>query len=758
MKPRLGLRGYLFVGFAVLAVAPIVVLGVYEMGRWRRVQVENADQQHVLAARAVVGQLGLVLSANSSALEEVADQVRQLDAIEPPVVQQILAAVRTRHPTLTIYLTNLQLISIAADPPLAGGAPTAGKYYGDRAYMKEALARDALATSTLEVGRITHVPNIHMAMPVRRADGRLVGAVGTALDLVMIKDVGVHAAAAVPGLRLVVTDSVGHALVHPDPAKERAMYDLSRVPLFAPVPGDEPTIRTLDDDAGTPVRAVVATLQAFGQRWTVAVLRPEAEVAREADATAHAVIGAGVLLLLVVVVGSAALASWLASPIVRLAAVAAQPARHLPVPAPRRGEPREFARLLVATDAMLRRLDAHTDELEAEVARRTAELTEVQRRLAMADRMSSLGTLAAGMAHEINNPLTYVISNLDYARAALAAPAPAALTDTTSALDDALDGAHRVRRLVHDLRTYSYSSEHAIDAVDVNAVVDSAIKLAANQIKHLAQLSVTCGAVPRVSANEPRLVQIVLNLLINAAQAIPEGDAEHNRLEVRTFAGADGRVAIAIRDTGCGIPPEVLQRIFDPFYTTKPIGVGTGLGLFICHGLVTSFGGEITVDSEVGHGSTFTVWLPAAALATDAPAAAPAAQGETPALRLLVVDDDARVGRSIERLARGVHAVTVVTSGAEALARLARGEAFDLILCDIMMPEMDGPDFHAALGALDPTRLGSVVFMTGGTFTARTRDFVAGLTGKTLEKPFSRQALLAVIREAAAAPASSPAT
>jgi len=754
--PRPGIRAYLFVGFAVMAVVPVAVLGVYEMERWRRVQVEQADQQDLFAARAVVSQLTLVLNANVSAVEEVSDRVRQLDAIAPESAQRILATVRARHPTLTIYLTGADLVSVVADPPLANGAPAAGKYYGDRAYMEEALARRALAISGVEVGRITQQPNIHMALPIWRADGSLLGVVGAAIDLVPIEQAGVRSAAIIPGLQLVVTDSTGRAVIHPERTKAAAMTDLSGFPLFAAVAGDDPVIRSTLDDAGVEVRAAVATMHAFGQRWRVAVFRPATAVAREADATAHALIGAGVLLLLLGVVSSAALASWLGSPIVRLAAIAAHPAEaRTAAPSPRRGEPREVAELLVATSAMMQRLNAHTDELEHQVARRTAELGEVQRRLAMADRMSSLGTLAAGMAHEINNPLTYVISNLDYARARLVAVTaqtdPAELAgELASAVDDALDGAHRVRRLVGDLRTYSNSNDQRVEAVNVTAVVESAIKIAASQLKQRARLTVEHGDVPPVQANEPRMVQIVLNLMINASQAIPEGAAEHNEILVRTFVGDDGRVAIAVRDTGCGIAPEALQRIFDPFFTTKPVGVGTGLGLFICHGIVTSLGGEISVESAQGQGSSFTVWMPAAPVAAAAPAPA-AAEPESPAITLLVIDDDVRVGRSIERIARGVHQVIAVTSARDALARIAAGTAFDLILCDIMMPEMDGPEFYDALRELAPARLLDVVFMTGGTFTAHANEFVAALPNKTLEKPFSKAALLSMITELATA-------
>ena len=380
--------------------------------------------------------------------------------------------------------------------------------------------------------------------------------------------------------------------------------------------------------------------------------------------------------------------------------------------------------------------------------------------LAVAERMSSLGTLAAGVAHEINNPLTYVITNIEVARAAIGTvPCRDALVDSASALDDALDGAHRVRRLVHDLRTYARSTEQRVEPTDVTAVVDTAVKLARHQLEHLGRLTVRCAPVPKVAASDARLVQVVLNLMINAGQALPEGAADRNEIEVCTLTGADGRVGITVRDTGCGIAADALPRIFDPFYTTKPIGVGTGLGLFICHGIISALGGELTVDSQPGRGTTFAVWLPALTDGAGAGQLGAAAAPAPPAragLRVLVIDDDARVGRSIVRLARGVHEVTAVTSARDALGRLTAGERFDLILCDIMMPEMDGPEFHAALAAQDRARADGVVFMTGGTFTARAQEFIAGRPGPTLEKPFSRTTLLAVIADASGPHAAAP--
>ncbi len=254
------------------------------------------------------------------------------------------------------------------------------------------------------------------------------------------------------------------------------------------------------------------------------------------------------------------------------------------------------------------------------IVRDVTERKALEARLIRADRMASLGTLAAGVAHEINNPLTYVLLHLGY----LARELPklgAALRgndDAERRLDDlgrriaeTLDGVERVELIVRDLKLFSRPEAERREPVDVRRVIDSAANMAASEIRHRARLRKEYMHVRPILATEARLGQLFLNLLVNAAQAIPEGEADKNEISISVHEKGE-RVVVEVRDTGCGIPPEVQARIFDPFFTTKPVGVGTGLGLSICHGIVESLGGEIRVESRPGAGSKFTVLLPAA--------------------------------------------------------------------------------------------------------------------------------------------------
>jgi PAS domain S-box-containing protein len=254
------------------------------------------------------------------------------------------------------------------------------------------------------------------------------------------------------------------------------------------------------------------------------------------------------------------------------------------------------------------------------VALDITERKKMQEKLIQAERLASMGTLAAGVAHEINNPLTYVMANIGFVSERLPkllagdlSPAVAKqLDELATALVEAQEGAIRVRQIVRDLRILARGDEEHYGPVDVRGVIESSISMVSNQILMKAQLVRNLGDVPMVEASESRLGQVFLNLLVNAAQAINGGNVGGNQIGVSTCTDSAGRAVITVSDTGAGIPHDVMGRIFDPFFTTKPLGGGTGLGLFICHGIVKALGGEITAESALGRGTTFRISLPPA--------------------------------------------------------------------------------------------------------------------------------------------------
>jgi len=376
------------------------------------------------------------------------------------------------------------------------------------------------------------------------------------------------------------------------------------------------------------------------------------------------------------------------------------------------------------------------------------ERRELQARLLLADRMASVGTLAAGVAHEINNPLAYVIANVDIAAQELRKRATPQLMRALDVLAEAKDGAERVRRIVGDLKTFSRADDAVRERVDLRDVVDSSINLAMNEIRHRARLVRELNEVPRVDANAGRLGQVVVNLLVNAAQAIPEGEANKNEIRVRTRTDGSGRAVLEVEDTGPGMPPDIRARIFDPFYTTKPVGEGTGLGLTICHGIIAALGGSIEVESDVGTGALFRVVLPPARESdrvTRSPVPSVAIATEPRQGRVLVVDDEPMIGRAVQLMLEDVHEVVPVVSARDALEQLERGEEYDAIVCDLMMPEMTGMDLYHELTRKSPHMAQRIVFLTGGAFTPRARAFLESVPNGRLEKPFDGAALMDAI-------------
>jgi PAS domain S-box-containing protein len=249
------------------------------------------------------------------------------------------------------------------------------------------------------------------------------------------------------------------------------------------------------------------------------------------------------------------------------------------------------------------------------VARDLTERLGLQDSLAAVDRLTSVGTLAAGVTHEINNPLAYVSSNLAFLADELRELTPrlpealhSSLEDMTSAVADARQGTDRIRRIVLDLKAFSRADLDRIDTVDVAATVEMAINLAASALGGQATVERQLGVAPAVQANPGRLAQVIVNLLVNAVQSLAAQGPRVVRVVTRT--DAPGRAVIEVHDSGLGMPEEVRSRIFEPFFTTKPIGVGTGLGLSVCHGIITAMGGEIEVESQPGRGSVFRVLLP----------------------------------------------------------------------------------------------------------------------------------------------------
>jgi PAS domain S-box-containing protein len=360
--------------------------------------------------------------------------------------------------------------------------------------------------------------------------------------------------------------------------------------------------------------------------------------------------------------------------------------------------------------------------------------------LMVSDRMASIGLMAAGVGHEINNPLSAVVANLDMAlaeiRALESSLGPGRLGDLPDEIHEAYEAAERVRRIALDLKVFSGGQADESSAINVEDVLDAAVRMGWNQIRQRARVVKHYGNVPLARGAESRLGQVFLNLIVNAAQAIPDGRPDTNEIRLITRVDDQQRIVIDIEDTGSGIAPHVMRQLFSPFVTTKPAGVGTGLGLSICQRLVDAMGGSIWAESTPGQGTVFHVALPAAAQsAPELPAPAASADAAPARAKILVVDDEEMIGMILRRMLK-VHDVTVLSNGSDALAAIARGERFDAILCDLMMPGMTGVEFHGVLSRDYPSQAAALMFLTGGAFNQETAAFLASVRNPQLSKPF----------------------
>ena len=377
-----------------------------------------------------------------------------------------------------------------------------------------------------------------------------------------------------------------------------------------------------------------------------------------------------------------------------------------------------------------------------EKKRASAELARQREMLHQREKLAALGSLLAGVAHELNNPLSVVV-----ARAAILEERddPA----TREAASKIRAAAERCARIVRTFLAMARQQQPERVPVAISQVVQAALDITGYALKTsgIEVVLDLAEPIPRVHADADQLHQVFMNLIINAQQALQDQSLPRKLSLTSRFDPSANAIRIAVADNGPGIPEAVRHRIFEPYFTTKPLGAGTGVGLAVCLGIVEAHGGTLTVESGRGSGTVFRIVLPVGRLdGSSAEDSAPvdAAAGQRSAL---IVDDEVGVREALaEILASSGHRVVAAASGREALERMGE-ERFDVILTDIRMPDLDGRALYREIERRWPERAAQVVFVSGDTLTSTLREFAEESGRPVIEKPFLPSEVRRVIAE-----------
>jgi C4-dicarboxylate-specific signal transduction histidine kinase len=388
----------------------------------------------------------------------------------------------------------------------------------------------------------------------------------------------------------------------------------------------------------------------------------------------------------------------------------------------------------------------------------TEERDRELRRL-QSEKLAAIGMLAAGVAHEINNPASFVLANVDSLAGILRKVDESLraqnvyvnhgelanqLFDAMTVVQESKEGMARIHRIARDLHSFSRIDDDANALSDVNAAVDSALTMLRSELRYRATVERSLRSNQLVRASAARLGQVFLNLLLNAAHALAELHPRRNRLYVRS-RDEGGYVIVEIEDNGPGIPPEIMSRIFESFFTTKPPELGTGLGLPISLDIVRRVGGDLTAESEPGRGAIFRVRLPAAVGIPQAKTRSMSSLKAIQRRRVLAIDDEALLLKAFQRMLVAHHDIETKLGAREALRCFGQDRQFDVVLCDLQMPDMSGVELYASVKQQWPELADRFIFITGGAFSAEARRFLEDPNIACINKPFQLRELLELI-------------
>jgi PAS domain S-box-containing protein len=427
-------------------------------------------------------------------------------------------------------------------------------------------------------------------------------------------------------------------------------------------------------------------------------------------------------------------------------------------------ERRKLERELITKHVALKEAYVEVERANEELARANAEIQTAQRWLVNLEKMATIGRFAAGVAHEVNNPMAFVLENLTnlqidaghivpVLKSYLELAGPAASTrkrigritnELNELIGETLDGAQRVSKIMRQLHSFSNVSDQEAEWTDLRTLIDSSIMMVQNQIKYRARLERHYYDIPDVLCVPNNISQVIVNLLVNAIHAMDGGDASENIILVRSKR-IDEAVVVEVQDNGCGIPPENLGRIMEPFFTTKTRGKGTGLGLAISASVMEQHGGLLEAESKVGQGTLMRMVLPVQGRLRQAPKKDRQPQSAVGKLRILMVDDEVYFLRAIKRSLGKFHEVQIADGAEQGLEHLSGDDRYDLVMADLMMPGINGVEFYQELERRHPQLAPKVVFMSGGVFEDDVRAFLKREGQPVLNKPFKLEEFEQVI-------------
>ncbi|MEZ4225808.1 MAG: PAS domain S-box protein [Polyangiaceae bacterium] len=355
-----------------------------------------------------------------------------------------------------------------------------------------------------------------------------------------------------------------------------------------------------------------------------------------------------------------------------------------------------------------------------------------------ADRLAALGLVAGGMAHAINNPLTYVLLNLDHVRGALAdgSALDGDAAGVLARLTEAYQGIERIAQVVKRMRAFSRVDERSRSAVDLRSVLEGALELVGHELTHRGRLTTNYSEVPAINASAAHLEQVFLHLLVHAAQSLPEDDSAEVRIELSSLDVSQVMVAVTI--VGRALEPSALANVFEPFFTREE-DTEARVGLPFCRAVVSAMGGELLAETDTVAGTTFRVILPVGILESEPPEVEPVsvrAQVLNVRPRVLVIDDDPGIGGAMSVALEDNSDVTYLPSALEARDRLIAGERFDLVFCDMMMPDLDGEALWEVVQRVRPEQAARFVFMTAAGTHPKIAEFFTRTGCARLDKPF----------------------